>query len=299
LALRFSPSSLTGLIKFELSRREANIPIYRQLIDTAGKGFELLDNRSQEQVCEFIMANQDPGGAFTDRSNKPDMYYSLFGVWLSEAAGLSNCIEKHRKYISNLDETLIDRTKVDIYIFILLRLILMENDITRPSLLNLLSLLSGKGKEINLVYRIFFFLLIYDAAYKNKGLMKSLAYLPLKLTSSPTTYPCSNIAAIIIAKKYAGVKTKSESELLMRNFREGNGFMVFPDAKGADLLSTAVSLFSLKKTGADLRLLAPDCLGFINDNYREGAFVSGDGDEIRDLEYTFYGLLALGSLNDY
>jgi hypothetical protein len=282
-----------------LSRETTYIPVYRQLIETAGKGFELLDIQSQEQMREFIVTNQDPGGAFTDRSNKPDLYYSLFGVWLSEAAGLSNCIEKHRRFIEGLDEKLIDRNKVDIYIFILIRLIMIGKEKSRPSVLNLLSLLSGKGKEINLVYRVFFFLLIYDAAYKNKGLMKSLAYLPLKLASPPTTYPCSNIAAIIIAKNYAGINTSGDANLLMKYFREGDGFMVFPDADVADLLSTAVSLFSLKKSGADLRLLAPDCLGFINDNFREGAFVSGDGDEIRDLEYTFYGLLALGSLNDY
>lgn len=271
--------------------------MYRQLIDTARKGYDLLDNLSQEQVREFIEANQEPSGSFTDRSKNPDLYYSLFGVWLSEALGLENCIEKHRSFISVYDETLIIRKKVDIYIFILIRLILMGREKSRPSVINLLSLLSGKGKEINLVYRIFFSLLVYDAAYNHKGLMKFLAYLPLTIISPSTAYPCSNIAAIIIAKNYTGINTASDTNLLMKYFREGDGFMVFPDAESADLLSTAVSLFSLKKTGADLRLLAPDCLGFINDTYREGAFVSGDGDEIRDLEYTFYGLLALGSLN--
>ncbi|MGF1587135.1 MAG: hypothetical protein ACFCUM_17575 [Bacteroidales bacterium] len=280
-----------------MSRETTYIPVYRQLIDTARRGFELLDDRSQEQVLEFIVASQDPSGSFTDRSKTPDMYYSLFGVWLSKALGLKDCIEKHRSFVSGLDPKLINRNKVDIYIFILIRLILMGKDKSRPSALSMLSLLSGKGKEINLVYRMFFFLLIYDAAYNHKGLMKLLAYLPLTILSPSTACPCSNIAAIIIAKNYAGINTSGDANLLMKYFREGDGFMVFPDAESSDLLSTAVSLFSLKKSGADLRLLVPDCLGFINDTYREGAFVSGDGDEIRDLEYTFYGLLALGSLN--
>ncbi|MFA5330143.1 MAG: hypothetical protein WC384_20280 [Prolixibacteraceae bacterium] len=34
----------------------------------------------------------------------------------------------------------------------------------------------------------------------------------------------------------------------------------------------------------------------IPENYANGAFLSGDGDLTEDLEYTFYGLLALGVL---
>ncbi|NCB08501.1 MAG: hypothetical protein EOM73_10090 [Bacteroidia bacterium] len=40
----------------------------------------------------------------------------------------------------------------------------------------------------------------------------------------------------------------------------------------------------------------PDCLNLVQQNYDTGAFLSGDGDLSRDLEYTFYGLLTLGTL---
>jgi hypothetical protein len=62
------------------------------------------------------------------------------------------------------------------------------------------------------------------------------------------------------------------------------------------MLSTGVALFVLKETGYDLRMIKPGCLDFIQENYSAGAFLSGDGDVTKDLEYTFYGLLALGSL---
>ena len=45
-----------------------------------------------------------------------------------------------------------------------------------------------------------------------------------------------------------------------------------------------------------LRLLAPACLDWVQGLFSQGAFLSGNGDSSRDLEYTFYGLLALGSL---
>jgi hypothetical protein len=277
-----------------LARGKAYTPVYRQLINTARKGFDLLDESSQNQVRGFIEGKQESGGGFVDRSGKPDLYYSLFGVWLSEALGLSACLQKHNSYIASIDENQIDKNRIDIYIFTLLKLILAGK---RPSVFFIFSLLSGKGRQINPVYRIFFSLLIFDGAYGQKRILKFLAYLPLKLIQPTLDHPCSNHASFLIGKRFAGMKTVGETRLLLQYFREGDGFMVFPDAESADLLSTAVSLFSLKASGADLRLLAPDCLRFVNDNYRSGAFVSGDGDEIKDLEYTFYGLLALGSLN--
>jgi len=87
-----------------------------------------------------------------------------------------------------------------------------------------------------------------------------------------------------------------ETELLMSFACESGGFKAFAHLDQADMLSTAVALFALKFTGSDLRLLKPACLDFIQSNYFDGAFLSGDGDPTADVEYTFYGLLALGVL---
>lgn len=84
---------------------------------------------------------------------------------------------------------------------------------------------------------------------------------------------------------------------ILSYFDEVNGFKVYRQNNTADLLSTAVALYALRVSGYDLRLIAPACLKFVQDNYCDGAFLSGDGDQTRDLEYTFYGLLALGTLS--
>jgi hypothetical protein len=108
--------------------------------------------------------------------------------------------------------------------------------------------------------------------------------------------PCSFFAAMILVKFLTGKNVVKESNILMQYFEKGKGFKVFPEQENADLLSTAVSLFALKKISADLRLVTPDCLDLVQQNYDNGAFLSGDGDSSRDLEYTFYGLLTLGVL---
>jgi hypothetical protein len=91
----------------------------------------------------------------------------------------------------------------------------------------------------------------------------------------------------------------SKDQELLKSFAcESGGFKAFAHLENADMLSTAVALFALNYAGCDLRLLKPICLDFIEQNFSYGAFLSGDGDPTADVEYTFYGLLALGVLVD-
>ena len=108
--------------------------------------------------------------------------------------------------------------------------------------------------------------------------------------------PCSISAALIYGRKILGLNTQKKQKELTTFAAVNGGFRVFETIDTADTLSTSVALFVLKECDADLRVVKPACLDFIQDNYTAGAFLSGDGDLTKDLEYTFYGLLALGSL---
>ncbi|MBN2775666.1 MAG: hypothetical protein JXR31_15535, partial [Prolixibacteraceae bacterium] len=44
------------------------------------KGFELLEEKSQDEVKVFINSRQNENSGFTDRGGIPDFYYSLFGT---------------------------------------------------------------------------------------------------------------------------------------------------------------------------------------------------------------------------
>jgi hypothetical protein len=103
-------------------------------------------------------------------------------------------------------------------------------------------------------------------------------------------------AALLYARKIVGLRIAERQTDLLKYTNKGGGFRAFESVDTSDSLSTGVALFVLKETDYDLRMIAPGCLDFVQENYESGAFLSGDGDVTKDLEYTFYGLLALGSL---
>jgi hypothetical protein len=87
-----------------------------------------------------------------------------------------------------------------------------------------------------------------------------------------------------------------ESWLLARCFTEG-GFFAVPAAPIPDLLSTATALHALACMNAPLYAVREPCLDFIQTLWTGGgAFCGSWADPTPDCEYTYYGLLALGSL---
>ncbi|MFN0125866.1 MAG: prenyltransferase/squalene oxidase repeat-containing protein [Verrucomicrobiales bacterium] len=84
--------------------------------------------------------------------------------------------------------------------------------------------------------------------------------------------------------------------LLAQSHPEG-GFKAFPRAPMPDLLSTAVALHALDGIQADFRHLKDQLLDYVDSLWSaEGGFHGHWADDELDLEYTYYGLLALGHL---
>jgi hypothetical protein len=140
-------------------------------------------------------------------------------------------------------------------------------------------------------------MLSFDALFGKSRGVYFLARIFLNFYNPAGNLPCSFLAALLLARFLTGQKVEKEASVLLNYFERGKGFKVFREQENADLLSTAVALFALKKVGKDLRMVAPDCLNLVQQNYENGAFLAGDGDLSRDLEYTFYGLLSLGVLS--
>jgi hypothetical protein len=73
---------------------------------------------------------------------------------------------------------------------------------------------------------------------------------------------------------------------------ETGGFYASEQAPIPDLLSTAVGLFTLRLIGKEVK----DATPFIEAHWLDnGGFAPTIYDEYSDVEYVFYGLLALGS----
>lgn len=85
---------------------------------------------------------------------------------------------------------------------------------------------------------------------------------------------------------------------LLARRQERGGFAAAPKVPLADLLSTATALHALARAGAALGPIRQGCLEFLDTVWSEadGGFRAHEFDDAVDCEYTWYGLLALGSL---
>jgi len=108
--------------------------------------------------------------------------------------------------------------------------------------------------------------------------------------------PSTILAASLVMEKIRGRPTASLEKQLLTYYIKQGGFVALKNAPIPDLLSTAVSLYALRFCGSDLRLISPDCIGFVEHLYQDGGFCATGLDTETDVEYLFYGLLALGSL---
>jgi hypothetical protein len=105
-------------------------------------------------------------------------------------------------------------------------------------------------------------------------------------------------AAALGVLRHVGFAPPSTAQnwLLARAHPKG-GFMATPTAPLPDLLSTASALHSLAMLGAPFEPVRSKCLDFIDSLWTNaGGFHGHWGDDFLDVEYTFYGLLALGHL---
>lgn len=84
---------------------------------------------------------------------------------------------------------------------------------------------------------------------------------------------------------------------LINCFYLRGGFLPFQGAPMPDLLSTAVALHALDGMQVDLKPFKEPCLDFIDSLWNNaGGFHGHWADDELDIEYTYYGLLALGHL---
>lgn len=76
---------------------------------------------------------------------------------------------------------------------------------------------------------------------------------------------------------------------------KSGGFLAGEQVPIADVLSTATSLLALKVTSENIDTITENAVNFVNLHWDEsGGFFGSIADQIPDVEYTFYGLLAVG-----
>ena len=105
----------------------------------------------------------------------------------------------------------------------------------------------------------------------------------------------TNAVCCLLAMQYQTNRLPDSNLLSWLQARqdETGGFHATDEAPIPDLLSTAVALFTLRLVGAE----AHDATNFIHAHWLDnGGFAPTILDDYSDVEYVFYGLLALGSI---
>ena len=294
------------------------ISFYKLLVAHLKNGLNLLDKQGRDEIFQFLISQQNADGGFQDRGGRSDLYYSLFGtmilgametedesrvdpLWatfptIPDIHSATESILKLKQFISRQSNSEVPGF-IEKCCLVLLQKELKTKRVSRMKALLSLSLFFWKERHsINVSYRSFVLFLTLDAVLPFRKILKIGAKKMLSRTTIDQHSPCSEVAARVFLQKMMDQDGSKDQELLKSFACESGGFKAFAHLNNADMLSTAVALFALNFAGSDLRLIKPACLDSIEQNLLNGAFLSGDGDRTADVEYTFYGLLALGVL---
>ena len=289
-----------------------------QLLQVARLAPRLL-GESTDLVRDFFRQRLLPEGAGIDRSGKPDLYYTIFTLAGFQALDLPVPLEQVEHFLRGYGEG----TGLD---FVHLSALARCWGIVGKEKL-------GKERERPLLERIEAFRkpdggyegdhrLAYGTAYGAfvaLGAYEDLGRTPphpLKLIQNlklleTTDGAWSNIpngkigatnataAAVTLIRHLGFPVNQRVADWLLAQVHPRGGFLAAPGAPMPDLLSTATALHAL--AAMDCRLpsaVHERCLDFIDTLWNaQGGFHGHWADDELDVEYTFYGLLALGHLS--
>jgi hypothetical protein len=254
--------------------------------DVLARSVMILDSQTIIEIKSFIKDQQTSTGGFADRGGNSDLYYSLFGCYVAEALGIDEIKPMLKEYVIKVISAE-NLSGVNLKCALILHAKLF-GDRTLPS--HLL-----RNDTLTAQYADFINMLAYYYSEDFISLYRVMRKLKARNTS--TELPCSVTAANLIIRECTG-KNYEEPWKQMQAFYRNGSFLAFSKAPLGDLLSTGVALYALRFAGSDMSLIKPDCLMYIDLLYSCGGFCATTIDMGPDVEYTFYGLLALGSLSD-
>lgn len=274
---------------------------------------------SADLVRAFYRRQFNDQGAAGDRDGKPDLYYTIFALAGAEALGVPVPVDRTRVWLASHG----DGAGLDfIHLGALARCWAACGRSGMPAGLaeGLLTRIEtyrkpdgGYEGDPQLAHGTAYGAFLALGAYQDLGrtppqvleLIRSLKRLetPDGAWSNAPGLPIGALnatagAVTLIHHLGFPVATSVGDWILAQQHREG-GFLAVPGAPLPDLLSTATALHAL--SCLDRRLASgvhERCLNFIDTLWSaEGGFHGHWADDHLDVEYTYYGLLALGHLS--
>jgi hypothetical protein len=255
----------------------------------------MIDPDSLKQMRSYVINQQTSIGGFPDRAGNCDIYYTLFGCFVAEALDIKTINAPLKYYVNNMVREN-NLTGINLHCASILYAKLFGLE-TFPSALKkkVLADLNQTGSKLP-VYSGFLSMLTYYYLNDLKGIYKIIKN--SKSSDHSAEMPCPVTAANLVLLSLARKPIAKTKERLMSFYRGNGGFRALHNTPAEDLLSTGVALYALNYSESDIRLIKPDCLEYVDSLFHDGGFRSTEPDVEIDIEYTFYGLLALGSLNN-
>jgi hypothetical protein len=286
------------------------------MLETVTRGALSLEDDAAAEVRGFVASRRCADGGFMGRDRQSDLYYTVFGAACLRALSPDSSLESLAGYLDGFGD---GRDLDFVHLSCLLRCLVLANACPLARQESVLSRLEGyrardrgynhasRQADCGSAYAAFLALLSYRAVGRTppdvEGILASLG----GLRSGDGGYankPGADRGSTTAAAAAATVRIclgepvpDGVDRWLLAQAHERGGFRATPAAPAPDLLSTATALFALKAMRTDLRGLTEataDYVALLWDY--SGGFVGHVFDSNPDCEYTFYALLALGSL---
>jgi len=265
----------------------------RSIESVLQKSTTIINVDIQDEIKKYLLRSFTKYGGFADRGGKTDIYYTLFGCFVAEALSIKEVFPQLKTFVKkSVEEESLSGINLFSVAILYAKLFVVDSNTLR--LRKLVGDELAKAKNQEYFNFIGLLTLYYLEDYRNLLKLRKR----LKALSNQSDIPCSMAAAEAVISKVLDRSTNNAEEKLKTFYRENGGFVALQKAPVTDLLSTAVALYALQFVDGDIKEIKPDCLTFVDGLYLNGGFRATDLDYDIDIEYTFYGLLALGALSE-
>lgn len=304
------------------------------MLNALSHGKAQLSEEAQRRIQAYIRSQQLEDGSFMDKNDCPDVYYTAFGWLLCYVFGLPLPHAAARNYLNTLNSSRPETVDL-VHYAANIRCRLLYRLLAQPTVLSNLLLFSRLQRapyvsqfarflmqlfstpitletvstyphnDPEAPYSQFIRLSLLEDAGKQipnpKEWLQTLrgyrtpngGYSNQKGSNSTTVN--ATAAALCVLGQLNSDEAGATADFLLKQQHTSGGFAASADAPLLDLLSTATALFALHANG---RKPNPAARDFVEAHWNEvtGGFSATLFDETSDIEYTFYGLLALGTL---
>jgi prenyltransferase beta subunit len=286
--------------------------IRQEMLKSAKRSANLL-GESASLVVSFLTGRLTTAGGFCGRDDTPDLYYTLFAIESLIALDAPLPIETITPWITAFGDG-DDLDLVHLACLARCRAALNQTDRIHALLDRIDAHRSYDGgyaekpsQAVGTAYGGFLALGAYQDIGAGMDDRDALAESLLNLQRTdggfgnsadiPVASAPATAAALTTLRHLDRPISEAAVAWLVEQIGPDGGIGAWNGAPAPDLLSTAVSLHALYYCGVKFDDLRQRCLDFCDSLWTSrGGFRGHGGDQTLDCEYTFYGLLALGSL---